>query len=221
MALDFDAPDDFGGDSQFLSDPGKYHCLVQSVTQGATPKGTAIDGFCVTFEVLGGEVEGQKGKTINVTYFDPKITDSDKKVKLTKQQRSKFFLATNLLDPSRKGQSVRIELEKAVDQQVVARFEIDDYHSKDGKTYLRIGNAELDIWHIDDPNARTCPKNEQALALIPAALRRKPEFFDLIYAKKQAAAASSKPATAAAAAAGATAGAAAGTSAGRVNLDDL
>lgn len=218
MTIDFDAPDDFGGDSQFLSDPGKYHCLVQSVVQGATPKGTPIDGFCVTFEVLGGEVEGQKGKTINVTYFDPKITDSDKKVKLTKQQRSKFFLATNLLDPSKKGQSVRIDLENAKDQQVVVRFEVDDYHSKDGKTYLRIGNAELDVWHIDDPNARTCPKNEQALTLIPAALRRKPEFFDLIYAKNRATAtASQKPATAMATATTATAGA----SPSRVNLDDL
>jgi len=212
--IDFDTPEEFGGGGQFLDAPGIYHCLVQSILNGETPKGTAIDGFCITLEVLAGNVEGQVGKTINLTYFNPKINDSEKKAKLTKQQRSKLFIATNLLDPSRKGQSVKISLDQAKDQQLVARFEVDDYHSGEGKTYLQIANAELDVWHVDDPNAKSCPKNEKALALIPKQLRRGPEFFEAIYKKKAA------PASAAAGAGSASAGSSP-VAGSRVNLDDL
>ena len=223
-SIDFDTPEDFDDGGNFVRQVGVYHFAMQSISVGSGPKGGAINGFMITAEVLGGTVASEVSHTINLVYFDPKLTDSDKKVALTKKQRAKLFIAIGLLNPNDKGKAVKIELDehKLRGRQFVARLEVDGYRSKEGQTYLEISNAELDIWHVDDPHAAGIPKNEAAIKLIPAALRHDAKWFEAIYAKKGATAPASpsgnggqksgtpanQPATAAVA-----------TS--RVNLDDL
>ena len=43
------------------------------------------------------------------------------------------------------------------------------------------------IYHVDDPRAAAFPKDKEALALLPAELRKKPEFFDAIASKSKVA----------------------------------
>ena len=214
-SIDFDTPEDFDDGGQFLREPGTYHLAVQDVQVGTGPKGNAIDGFTVSMEVLAGTVPSEVKKSINVTFFNPKLTAKDGGTFQRKQQ-SKFLIAVNLLDPVNKGKRVSIDLQKAIGQQVVAAFEIDDFQQD--KKYLRLANAGMDCWHVDDPHATSIPKNEAAMKLIPKELRHDAKWFEAIYKKptaaptasgnggRKATAASQQPATAAVT---------------RVNLDDL
>jgi hypothetical protein len=217
--VDFDVPDDFGDDGQFLKEKGIYHCSVQDVMIGTGPSGKAIDGFSIQLGVLDGTVRNEQGctqvgRTISVTLFNPKLTEKDGG-KFSRKKQSKLLIAVNALDPSKKGQKVQIDLNKIRDQQLVVSFEVDDYNSKDGKTYLQVANAGMDVWHVDDPHAKDIPKNLAALKLIPVGLRHDAKWFDAMYERKTAAGngASGLGST--------TTTTNASADAGRVNLDDL
>ena len=179
-SIDFDTPEEFDDGGQFLREPGTYHLAVQDVQVGTGPKGNAIDGFTVLMEVLAGTVPSEVKKSINVTFFNPKLTAKDGGTFQRKQQ-SKFLIAVNLLNPASKGQRVSIDLQNAIGKQVVAAFEIDDYQQGD-KKYLRLANAGMDCWHIDDPHAAGIPKNEAAIKL-PGVIRHDAKWFDAIYKK--------------------------------------
>ncbi len=222
-AMEFDVPDDFGDDGQFLRTPGIYHLAVQDVTVGAGPSGKAIDGFTVALEVLDGTVRSESGcteigNTINVTYFNPKLTEKDGGL-FTRKKQSKFLVAVNALDPTLKGKKVSIDLEKVRGQQLIASLEVDDYNSQEGKKYLQVSGAGLDAWHVDDPRAAGIPKSPAALKLIPATLRHDAKWFEAIYAKRTPNGGSGTKTTDPAGAGAATATAAPATS--RVNLDDI
>lgn len=226
MAFEYECPDDFGGDSKFLDQPGIYHLVVNEVLEGTGPSGKVIDGFCLTLEVLEGTVRNpsgctELGKTINLTYFNPKLTEKDGG-KFTRKKQGKALIAVNQLDPNRKGQKVSINLPAAKGQQLVARFEFDDYNSSSDKKYLNVAGAGLDIWHVDDPHAKSCPKNEKALGLIPKTLRRDEAWFGAIYERKAptgGSAGNGSSGTQTQTREPATAGAGAGSS--RLDLDNL
>ena len=80
MALEFDAPENQDQEGTFLTEPGKYHCLVHSVeTDPLNKDGGQITNaaFRVHASVLEGTTAGQKDKEFNLMFFNPKMTDKD------------------------------------------------------------------------------------------------------------------------------------------------
>lgn len=208
MSFEFEAPEaeemgKSGGDGNFLSKPGQYHCAIVDVKEGVGPKGKPIDGFCVTLSILAGTVAGEEGKTTNVMFFNPKLNSPNGGAFARKKQAA-FAIASNLIDPAAFGKRVSVELKSAINHQLVAKFE--SSKNDDGKEYIDL--AYSDIWHVDDPRCESVPKNAAALALVPKECRHDRAWFEAWI--KSAPAAKSQAATAKAAPAAAA-----------VNFDDL
>ncbi len=168
----FDAPEttDTGG-GNFLRDPGTYHLICTSVEDPATNKdGGVLGGFRANFQVLAGSTPGQRDKTCDVIFWDPKLTDKNEGL-FARQRQAAFYIATGIIKPQDLGKSgLTIDPEKAKGRQCVATFEIED-------KFIRLHFC--DLWHVDDPAAAKFPKDEKSLAMIPAALRLKDADFQL------------------------------------------
>ena len=91
-----------------------------------------------------------------------------------------FFIATGVLLPEQLGKSVKINVPAAVGQQLILtlarKMEKDDNGNYSVETKLLEINYS-DIFHVDDPEAKSYPKSEDALAMIAATDRHKPEWF--------------------------------------------
>jgi hypothetical protein len=161
---------DFKGGGKYLAEPGTYHMAILDVTETPTKRdGTLINNaaFRATMSVLSGTVTGQEEKIYEATWFDPRQDAKDGGAFDTKKI-DRFLLATGLIHEADKESEMDINLAKAAGRQVLIRLE--KRTSKDGKEYLQLQGA--DIFHIDDPDCKSCPKKESALSLIPASLRK-------------------------------------------------
>lgn len=160
-----------GGDFNtggFLSEPGTYHLCVTDATENPTNKsGGLIDNaaFRVSCEVLSGTVAGQEHKTIDILFFHPKATDKNEGA-FARKKIDRFLLAVSLVGDDDKDKDIDIDITKCVGRQFVAKLEQDEENAK----FLRVAFA--DIYHVDDPAVKAVPKNEDALKLMPAALRK-------------------------------------------------
>lgn len=173
MALDFDAPEtvDTGG-GNWLKEPGTYHAIVTGQKENPVSKdGVGLDAIEVTLQILAGTVDGQKDRTVDVKFWNPKLNGKDGGL-FARQKQARLYIATGLMDESKLGQGVRINLADAVARQVVLTLD----HSDEEKKYLELSYAN--IWHIDDPDAAGFPKCAEHLKLIPADQRRKPDSFN-------------------------------------------
>lgn len=160
-----------GGDFNtggFLSEPGTYHFCITDATESPTNKsGALIDNaaFRVTVEALGGTAAGQENKCCDLLFFHPKPTDKNEGA-FARKKIDRFLLAVGLVGDDDKDREVDIDLAKCVGRQFVAKMEADE----DNARFLRVAFA--DIYHVDDPAVKAVPKNEAALKLIPASLRK-------------------------------------------------
>lgn len=195
MSQDFelDVPDSLENESPYLNVPGIFHLVVNDVMVGTGPKGAAIDGFTVAIEVRDGTVRDKNGctevsKMINLSFFRPGLNDKDGG-QFARLRMSRFFLAVNAIDPMQAGKPAKVDMERIKGQNFVARFE---HNTNDGKTFLRVAGA--DTWHIDDPHAKSCPKEQASLKLIPAELRHTEDWFEkYVYKKEQKKQSSASP----------------------------
>lgn len=193
-----------GGGGNTLLEPCTAHVTIIGVKVGVGPGGTPIDGFTAELDVLGGKPTNASvsaselvGKTLNLIFAPPDTTKSEKSQAMTRRKNTNFCLATGLLTPQQLGQSVDINPEDAVGRHMIVRLEKEQKQEGDkwvdGK-WLRV--AYDDIYHVDDPEVASIPKNVAALKYIPTELRRKPEWF-AYKAKGQTGAPAAKAATAA------------------------
>ncbi len=180
--MEFNTPEEIGGDSKFLSEPGTYHFAVNKVAEGEGPKGGAIDGFSVHMQVLAGTTEDQEKKEFTLTFFQPKLTASEKAQQISRQQIAAFLIATELISPADLGKAVSIDLSKADGMQLIATLSSNEYQ---GKTNLQLHYSN--IYHVDDPKAKSFPKNDGALSLLPTEKRKGESYFAPLSAKKKAA----------------------------------
>lgn len=168
---EFDCPEDFEGQSNFLQEPGTYHVVVIAVDEHPTAKnGTLLDGFRVDFAVLDGTTPGQKDRQFDVMFFAPKLTDKNGG-EFAKRKQARFCLATGILPKATPGQRVTVDLQQAAGRQLVLELE----HQKDQQTgqptkFLQL--AWANIYHVDDPAVAKVPKDATALALLPVGLRK-------------------------------------------------
>ena len=162
--MEWQTGEDVSSGETFLTQPGRYHCVVADLSEPATKRdGTIIQGtlFGVTFAVAGGP---QDSKTVNVSFFGPSLQSKDNGA-MARKKVDRFLFAAGLVDTSELGKAKKINLEDAIGRQVCVEFELD----KDGK-YLQLKYAN--IYHVDDPEASDIQKSNEFLNMIPADLRR-------------------------------------------------
>lgn len=190
--MKYKAPEtvDTGG-GNWLDKPGTYHLVLTAADEQPTKRnGEMMDAFRVTCQAIDGTVRDangftEKDKTVDLTFWNPKLTDKNEGL-FARQKQAKFFLATGLLTEEQLGTEVDINLGDAVGRQVIATLEERD-GGDSGRTFLDLHFA--DIWHIDDPAAAKFPRNDKAIALVPKAHRRDPKSFE----KKNGTEAKAKP----------------------------
>jgi hypothetical protein len=159
------------GGGNFLGVAGSFHLQVTHVDeQPVSNEGKAIDGFKVEFSVLGGP---EAGKKTDLIFWNPKSTGKDGGLWARKKQGA-FLVASGLVDESKCGQQVNVELAHATNRQVVAELEFGEEGAK-GRKFLQL--AWANIYHVDDPRASGVAKDAKALLMLPAALRRTADSF--------------------------------------------
>jgi hypothetical protein len=154
------------GGGKFLSEPGTYHLMIADVTENPVDKHGKLmsnAAFRATMSTMAGTVEGQEDKIVNLTWWHP--TPGDDKADFDVKKIDRFLLATDLIKAGDKESQVEIDVKKAIGRHVVVRLQ----KPKDSE-FLKMNYA--DIFHIDDPEAASCPKKESVLKLIPASHRK-------------------------------------------------
>jgi hypothetical protein len=161
-----------GGESQFLNEPGTYHCVITTVHEGEGPKGGQIDGFSVGLSVLDGTTKGQEDKQINLCFFSPNLDKSESSNAWARKRQTAFAVAAELIDLAKVGGKVNVNLDDAVGCQIMVNLETNEYQ---GRSNLQVAYAN--IYHVDDPRAAKFPKKNEAIELIPKQMRRPAEYF--------------------------------------------
>lgn len=181
-----------GGDlsrgGQWLDQPGWYHVLITEMQNPALNKDNVPipnAAFKACYEVLAGTVDGQRGKTGDVTFFQPKPTDKNEGA-WAKKKIDFFFVAVGFATPEQIAAKapLRIDLQSAVGRQFVIHLE----KEKEDAKYLSLAYA--DIYHVDDPAVSAYPKCQESLSIIDPALRK------IGWSGAAAASTAAKPATA-------------------------
>lgn len=195
------------GGNQLL-EPCIAHVIIVDVKDGVGPKGNPINGFTVEVDVLAAKPTRSDvspadlvGKKLNLTFWAPDMTKSEAAQSMTRRINTNFLLATNIITPDQLGKAFDIDPARANGHQFIVRLE--KQQKKEGDKYvddkwLRIAFA--DIFHVDDPEVASAPKNVGALKHIQEQYRRKAEYF--AYKAKGQSSATRQPATAAADAGG-------------------
>jgi len=156
-------PADVETGGNFLSAEGSYHMVVLDADPRPTDsKGNLMMAFRVHCSVLAGTVDGQKGKEIDLTFFNPKLTQKNQG-EFAKKKQARFWLATGLAE--RDSKVIKASFADARGRHFVARLEKDE----NGK-YLQL--SYLEIYHIDDPEVASVPKDQAAIDALPPDQRR-------------------------------------------------
>lgn len=166
------------GGGNWLDKPGTYHLIITAATESPLKKnGEMLDGFRITCQAIDGTVRDsagftEKDKTVELMFWHPKLTDKNEGM-FSRQKQAKLFIATGLLTEEQLGQEVDLDLEDVVGKQIIATLEANEGDT--GRTFLDLHFS--DLWHVDDPAAAKCPKNQKAIELMPPSHRRKAESF--------------------------------------------
>lgn len=167
-------------ESNFLSKPGTFHFAVMNADEQPTErwgdrKGQLMDGFEIEAAVQAGP---EKGKTHRFFVRNPNLSHKDQGV-FCKALRGKWLEAIAVVDPSHRGKTVTIELVNSNGQVVVMGRQfiakMSQETSSKGKPYIDLDGAK--VWHVDDPNAEKCERNQDAIKLLPKQFRRDPSTF--------------------------------------------
>lgn len=168
-----------------LVEPCIAHVIIVAVKDGLGPNGAPIDGFTVELDVLAAKPVRSDvspadlvGKKLNLTFWPPDLSKSEAAQSMTRRINTNFLLATNIITPDQLGKSFDVDPNLANGHQIIVRLE--KQQKKEGDKWvddkwLRVAFA--DIFHIDDPEVASVPKNVAALKHIQPQFRRKPEYF--------------------------------------------
>jgi hypothetical protein len=170
--LDYEVGEDLSAGGTRLSDPGCYHMIVTEIrVPGANKDGKPIPNsrFTVACAVGDGTVPNRKGKTVDLNFFEPSLSAKDGGA-FQRKKSDRFLLSIGLLKEADLGKQVRVPIKQAVGRQFCVKLEA--AKDKQGKEtgYLDISFA--DIFHVDDPEVATWPKDTAMLAHIPRSQRK-------------------------------------------------
>lgn len=176
MAIQFEAPDSYDSGGAFLNAEGVFHLAVLDVTETPTKRDGSLianAAFGVDLEVLAGP-HAKKQK--DIVFFNPDASKPRESAgyQLSLRKVGRFLEATGVVaERVPGGQTYTVDPTKAKGRQLIARFAFDEREGKEKNLQL----AFADIWHIDDPAAPQCERNQDAIKLLPKSLRRDPASF--------------------------------------------
>jgi hypothetical protein len=172
----YDEPEDLNG-SPWLSKAGLFHVTVmEQDPQPTNANKERLDGLRVKFGVLAGSDPTQADKQSDQLFFRGKATDKDGG-KFANLKLHKLFCATGLKNGLNPGKQTSVNTADMVGRQCV--IEIEAKPDNKNPSIIRHQIKGDRIFHIDDPEVAGVPKNADALAMIPAELRRSPSSFVL------------------------------------------
>ena len=181
--FEFDAPtaEEAATGGNFLELPGKFHAVIQHAEENAMRGEKMVKGFMLEIAVHGTEAgkECEIGKTFKLYFANGEPTHKDGG-KFMRAKQLAALVAGNALDPSKFGQKVTIDLEGMTNHQVCVKLSLGDVQPN-GKQYLDLDGAS--IFHIDDPRAKSFPKNAEILEHAKN-FRRDESFFDALVKAK-------------------------------------
>lgn len=170
-----------GGGGDRIAIPGWYHLHVTSLAD-VYPNGKPIEGLF--FEAAAFPGQPEEGKVHGAPLYDPKPGKEETPGGLMAVRKlTAFLVATGLINESQMGQEVEYDTDDAVNRQIVVNLVPDTSDENKGKGFLQVNYDQT--LHIDDPRVADLVKegkvklNLDAIKLLPAAIRRKPESFDL------------------------------------------
>jgi hypothetical protein len=172
---DFPEADDMTGGGTYLDQPGTFHLLINEVHDGCGPNGNPIEGFSIECEVMAGTVEDCAGKKVGITIWKPNLTRSENSIKMAKRIGAAFFIATDVINPNQLGKSGAIDCNLSNGRQFVAKLVRQT--DKEGKETKFLQPNYSDIFHVDDPEVDTIPKDQEALKIIAKELRHDAAYF--------------------------------------------
>lgn len=169
MALTMETSETTEATSQFIDKPGVYHLAVVGTEEAPTTKdGKFIDAFEITVAVAAGPQENREARLL---FNNPNATHKDQG-NFARTMQTRILEVLGLIRPEAKGKQVTVELSDAMGRQFIGKFRAEEYN---GKQQIRLDG--LNFWHVDDPNAEKCERNQQAINLLPKDLRRSPDTF--------------------------------------------
>ena len=161
----YQAAHDFSSGSR-LQSVGFFHFVADSVNCPPTKHdGTLMPNafLQVHCTVAAGTVPGCENKKWELLLWEPKPDNPD----FGQRINDRALIALGVIDPANPGAAIEFNPDDLVGRQFIAHVEANEYN---GKTNYRL--AFGDIYHVDDPEAASYPKNEGMLKIIPPALRR-------------------------------------------------
>jgi len=180
MQFQFQQPVDAeGSDLPYVTKGGFYH--VEILAQDPQPlnrgKTEYLDGLGVTFNVLAGTHPDQFDKTYDEVFIKGNPNQKDKG-NFCNRKLFKLFVAAGLLGEHSPGAETSLNTNLMVGRQVVIELE-EKPNSANAKnphgTHVEFKGDH--VFHVDDPAVKDVPMHPEALALIPAELRRHPSSF--------------------------------------------
>lgn len=153
--------DDFSG-NKFLDTPGEFHMVTEAVQWPPLDNNECevIDRlFDLKCRVLAGP-DGTVGKTTTLKFWKP---TQDKPS--SKKRIDRCLLALSIADPEDKNKQIEIKLEDFPGRQFFVKLD------KNKNGYLNISFSN--IFHVDDPEAASYPRDANMIEGIAPALRRK------------------------------------------------
>jgi len=178
MNRKFQSSTDVGGEGKAITAGGTYHCSIVRSADGESTKGNSMNGCSALLTVLAGTTAGQEEKEHHLHLYDQDMSKSEAAQEWSIKKQTAYAIAINQMDPSKLGEEVELDFGSADGQQIIITLEESEY---EGKKKLDLSYAN--IFHVDDPRAKEFPKSKDGLSILPAELRRKPEYFAALVKK--------------------------------------
>jgi len=158
---------DLSSGSKWVDEEGTFHCQITSTSEQPTKHdGTLIDNamFAIALELLEGTNKTQIGKTLDIVFLHPKVTDKGEGA-FAKKKVDRFLLAASLASQQQLEKAdveIDVDINSTVGRQIIVKIEMNEY---EGKTRAQLSFAE--IYHVDDPAMKTIPKSAANLRFLP------------------------------------------------------
>lgn len=193
MGRKLQTPTELGGESSAIQKPGTYHCSITHSADGESTRGKPTNCCSAILSVLAGTEPDQIEKEFHLHLYDPDLSKLEKEQEWPAKKQAAYAIAINQMDPSQLGNECDVDFDNAEGQQVVITLSHGQkkIEKKDGSEEWVEDTSKLklhyaNIYHVDDPRAKEFPKNKEALALLPAELRKKSEYFEALTKKNSA-----------------------------------
>lgn len=189
VTWDMPEQDELQSGANYLDVEGKHLLQITHVDEQPTSReGKAIAALKVSLSVAAGP---SAGKTVDLYFYEPKFSSKDGG-KWARNKRAAFAIASGLIDESKLGQQVTIDVQGAVNRLVVAELVFGEPNAN-GKKFLDLQFAN--IYHVDEPRVADFVKAfPQIIGMLPKGHRRDPATFKTATANGSTPAPQSQPA---------------------------